>query len=62
MTPSTNKNSRTAVTRYEKPNRWVKSGPRTRVKTPMKERIVKTIPTMLLLRLQRYSHSAARIF
>ena len=62
MTTSTNRNSRTAVTKYEKPNRSVKSGPRTSVKTPMKERIVNTIPMMLLLRLHRYSHSAARIF
>ena len=43
-------------------NRSVKIGPSTSVKTPMKEPIVKTIPMMPLLKLQRYSHSAARIF
>src|SRR5438445_7646973 len=62
MTPRTNKNRRSAVWKYVKPNRSVKIGPSTRVKTPMKVRIVKTIPMMLLLRFQRYSHSAARIF
>jgi len=35
---------------------------KTKVKTPTNVRIVKTIPRMLMLRFQRYSHSAARIF
>ena len=57
----TNAKRSRAVCRYEKPNRSVKSGPRTSVNTPMNERIVNTIPMMPLLRLQRYNHSAARI-
>src|SRR5437016_14250128 len=58
MTPRTNRNKRSAGCRYVKPNFSVKIGPRTIVKTPLQVRIVQTIPEMLLLSCQRYSHPA----
>src|SRR5881396_913849 len=62
ITASTRRNKTNAVCKDENPNCAVKIGPRRMVNTPRNVPIVKTIPMMLLLKFQRYSHSAARIF
>src|SRR5438876_1782702 len=62
ITASTRRNKTSAVCKEENPNCAVKMGPSRKVNTPRNVPIVKTIPMMLLLKFQRYSHSAARIF
>src|SRR5438094_8407719 len=62
ITARTRRNKTSAVCKDENPNCAVKIGPSRMVNTPRNVPIVKTIPMMVLLKVQRYSHSAARIF